>query len=1143
MIKKEFMKKTACSIILTLLIILALAARGASEDTYGYEEKNTAEEQVKFVEKLRQDNRKADMAIRNTKTLIDRSRNRPYLPELYLRLAELYIERSRITYFLRSSESDSPQNSLTQYESRLFKNQAIEIYQRILDTFLDFESRDKVHFFMAHEYRETGQLDSMVTHYISIIEQHRDSDYVPESHLLLGDYYVNQMDLPAAEKHYKAVLGHPGSPAVSVARYKLAWVHINNSEFNEALRLLEESIKSAPDGDLEIDTYKRVDIRFASLIDMAYCYTEVYKDKKPGETIAYFKKFAWSRPVYTAVLEKLAYRYYIKKKWDNAAVLYRHLSGLQQSADKLLAYARHIFDCVQALDTYENADRDIHAIVMALRSQKYSVHTPDAEKEKNMTDFELYARNIVTHMHDRARKTKSLPEFRRAADAYDVYLSFFEESPAFDEMEDNYAEALFSSGHYLEAGKMYEKIADRDLLKTEQKEEMLYSAASSYYKALKQKEELNYYQAAFARGGITTVGTQYASQFPQSPRVPDLLFNVAWISYDEGKYDEAINKFIAFIKKYPNGKPAKAAIHLTLDAYNLKEDYEGLINFGQKILNDSSINDKTLKAEVGKIVHASESKIVSSFTVAAMDDWETGKSTLVDYVEEKKSTGLGEQVLNTLIASSREKGDLETLFATGGKLISASSGSSNTEDMLGIMIDSSLKISQFRMLAEYLEVFTERFPGHDNAGDFLIKAAQIRKGLGQHDLSNRDYRRILERMKKKGEEKDKIAFSMFDNFRQSGKRADAYDFLKNIRSDLTVSARIKADALLSVAYFEKGNHKESLKYRKKARKAYKSKYGSRDEYLKDLMTQIAFNALDPTYRSYMEKQLERNIDNKVVAAKSKLLATLEKGYLDVVAFKSPVWALKSFYRASEINREFARFLQEAPLPELSPEEKPQYVKLIHDKAQGYDEKADQYLTTFNELVHKWEIFDQKPAQYTMTSGGQGNNNSFSVSHPPSQIGIEFLVDAELKVLHDTLMKNARDVKTLHALARGYLERGDYLQSMLIAQKAIEELQDGNEPLKANFYNVIAISRMNSRHDEEAKHALKEALKLDPGLIDAKINLAALYQHYGHAEHARMIYESLPNTLLVEESTDLVHPKAKELYSAYINGTYMQTSSL
>jgi thioredoxin-like negative regulator of GroEL len=85
--------------------------------------------------------------------------------------------------------------------------------------------------------------------------------------------------------------------------------------------------------------------------------------------------------------------------------------------------------------------------------------------------------------------------------------------------------------------------------------------------------------------------------------------------------------------------------------------------------------------------------------------------------------------------------------------------------------------------------------------------------------------------------------------------------------------------------------------------------------------------------------------------------------------------------------------------------------------------------------------------------------------------------------------------------------------------------------------------MNSMHDEEAKHTLKEALKLDPGQINAKLNLAGLYQHYGHAEQAWEIYKSLPNTLLVEKSTDLVHPKAKELYGDYINGTYMQTSSL
>ncbi len=43
MMNKKFMKKTACSIFFTLLIILALAARGASQDTYGYQEQNTAE--------------------------------------------------------------------------------------------------------------------------------------------------------------------------------------------------------------------------------------------------------------------------------------------------------------------------------------------------------------------------------------------------------------------------------------------------------------------------------------------------------------------------------------------------------------------------------------------------------------------------------------------------------------------------------------------------------------------------------------------------------------------------------------------------------------------------------------------------------------------------------------------------------------------------------------------------------------------------------------------------------------------------------------------------------------------------------------------------------------------------------------------
>ena len=84
-------------IVVQLTLVPALPQAAVGE--YEYKQKDKAAEKKKSIQRLEQDKRKVAMAIETTKTLIDRSRQRPYLPELYLRLAELYIEKSRIVYY------------------------------------------------------------------------------------------------------------------------------------------------------------------------------------------------------------------------------------------------------------------------------------------------------------------------------------------------------------------------------------------------------------------------------------------------------------------------------------------------------------------------------------------------------------------------------------------------------------------------------------------------------------------------------------------------------------------------------------------------------------------------------------------------------------------------------------------------------------------------------------------------------------------------------------------------------------------------------------------------------------------------------------------------------------------------------------
>ncbi len=1107
-------------------------------DQYAYEEKDADEEKKQYMVKLDQDKRKVELAIINTKTLIARSKNRPYLSELYLRLAELYIEKSRISYFLRKSQQeDGGEQALDQYESNMLKKQAIEIYQRILNQDPDFEYIDKVHFFMAHEYYELGQIEEMLKQYKVLISKYPNSQYAPEAYLLLGDYYFNQKgDVDKSTKHYEAVLNYAQSPAVAAARYKLAWCRINLADFKGAIKLFEQSVISPQASkDLDIDTYRRVDVRLESLVDMAYCYPEVYKKATSDQALAYFKQYAWSRPVYTTVLEKLAYRYYVKKKWAMAAPLYRELATIRQDPEKLLEYSKHIFESAQALGTYQHAEKDVGIIVRALKRQVSSARMAEADKEKLINDYEIFARDIITHLHEKARKSNSQRDFTIVADAYEQYLEFFDENPAAAKMASNYAEALFSAERYLDAGKQYEKVIPDATASTQLRQDKLYSAVISYYRALKNKENLNFYQAAYAREGLRSVGKTYAGEFPNSRHTPDVTFNVAWTSYDDGHYDVAIADLTNFVERYPNHQGATAAIHLIMDSYHLLENYEGMISFGKSMMAGGKLKDPKLRQEIAQLVKGAESKVVSGMTVAAMDDWDSTRKELIEVVDSGKKTEMGEQALNALIVTSRGQKDLTTFYDAGNKLIFNYPGSNSLQNTLGMLIDTSVSIGQLRLLADYLETSCKKYPSHEKNGQFLLQAASIREGLGQFVKANQNYRQVLIQHPRSVPSWDDIVFAMVDNALQMNNSKSAMATLQTNQQRLSPSGKVRAKAQLAVLNLKADRRSQAKKYGAQALKIYRPKMGGQDPLLRDLMAEIAYQNVSGSSGRYFKLRLTKKIDNKVVERKAKMLNELETAYQKVMDYKSPTWALKACFRANELYAEFADFLLKSPVPsDLTPEQKHQYRTLIEQKAQAYSDKSQKYLQTCVELAKKWEICDPELSGYFYPAdkpqGKEGLLKSISGRKASAEIGSQGLQDQTLSAFYQKLLKKPNDVELKLSLAKAYLKKGDFRQCALVARDALPKLDGKQRRLKAEFLNLVGVTHMYSGKDPLAKEAFKRALAADDRLDAARINLAGLYRHYGHEDSAADLVKNVSPTNL---NHDDVHPRAGAIYNELV----------
>ena len=570
-----------------------------------------------------------------------------------------------------------------------------------------------------------------------------------------------------------------------------------------------------------------------------------------------------------------------------------------------------------------------------------------------------------------------------------------------------------------------------------------------------------------------------------------------------------------------------------MDSYHLKEDYEGLINYGQVIIKNGLI-DKKVRAEVAAIVNASESKIISSLTVAALDDWSKGKSDLEEYAEQNKSSSRGEQALTALLVSGKDRGDLETIYKAGTKLVSNYPKSDQMESTLGVMIDTSLKISQFRLVTSYLEDFVRKFPKHANTPEFLSQAANIRQNLGQYSKAQKNYQRILNSSVKKGFSNDQLVFAIAGNAVKQNLVDSAISTLVKNRKKLSKAGRIKADALTANLYYRKGNFKETARYRKRAYQAYRPKYAKNDSRLNPAMAEMVFNSLKQSRQKYLDLQLKGAIDNKVVTAKSKLLEKLEKGYNEVMQYKSPKWALAACFDSHVINNEFSGFLQKAPMPAgLSADQQKQYKKIITQKAQSYDKKADTYLKTCIKQAHKWEICDPESVKYYLTTDAKNSKSGFFAKAIFSNaIGAKFLQDQELTGLHKKLLKDSKNLIILNDLSLAYLKRKDYRQTILISHKMLDKEKNIKQPLKARVYNMIGFAYLNVQEDAMAKDMFKKSLAISANNVEAKLNLAGLLLHYGHNNKAAKLYKTVNSAAIDSDPTILLHQQAREYYNEY-----------
>src|SRR4051812_27123529 len=412
-----------------------------------------AKEKQELIDKLHRDIFKVDRSIGETNKLIAKSRNAPYLPDLQFRLAELYVEKSRYTYYYQAeTRQDNAKGAIVSPETKLYKEKAVQIYNRILRENIDFHDGDKVTFYLAHEQREMGEFDTMLKTLGDLIRKYPSSPLRLDAEQIIGDYFFDKADLKAAEEHYKNILDAPPSPVHDLARYKMGWIRVNQNNYADAVTFFEAAAASAPMPG--VDQAKALNVKREALLDLVYSYTE----SRPAKgALQYFEKLSESRTTYALALDKLGNRYFIKQQYEFAIPALRKLMEVQPDPELEVERAEKIYDSLKAAkNKVIPRPEDVAFLVRAAVGVKTDPSKDETARKKTLVELEEMSRDLSTSIHVQAQKKDDKNLYLEAAAAYEQYLSLFRPKQYATQMMQNRADALFAARRFPEAARHFE---------------------------------------------------------------------------------------------------------------------------------------------------------------------------------------------------------------------------------------------------------------------------------------------------------------------------------------------------------------------------------------------------------------------------------------------------------------------------------------------------------------------------------------------------------------------------------------------------------------------------------------------------------------------------------------------------------------
>ncbi len=883
--------------------------------------------------------------------------------ELWLRLAELYVEKSSLVDARKQDEYDKKLKNfeagqtkskpkLDVAEAREYNRKAIQLYEWFARDYPKDPKMSQALFFLGYNYFEINETKKGSAFYTRLTKEFPTSSFVGEAHFALGEYYFESEKWASAYKEYATLMKDRKHRLNTFSLYKGAWCLYRLGKTEQAIQYMDYIIKAGKSqqqaqtvAGKKLNTSR---LENEALRDLVVLFADLGDTKR---AVDYFTRINTKES--KAYIEKLAYFFADKGNRDASKDVFRMLITQDPTAKKAFEFQYQIVQNYFYSKNSPQFKEELYRWISDYgpNSAWYAANQTDEPLLQNSVKLrEQTLRNYILQQHQTAQNSRAAFSRANANDGYRLYFQEFTDVPQVPEMHFFYGELLYDMGKYEEASAQYSWVtenAPNHKFASKASQNLLLAIE----KALPKDEELQKRVGDSVEPIAMDPRVEkfiksamwYTQKYPQSDKDAEIKFRVGRLYYQTNNFAPAEALFKEIVKKHSKTKFSEYSANLLLDIYNLKKDYAGLEKMGSELLANESIASSKAGSDIRNVLEKANFKKAQDLEIEKRYLDSANQYQLFS-VQNPKSELLIMALFNAGVNFERAGRNVEAI--QNYKKVASSTDKKadalkpKAEKLLAKLYQDS---GNFLDSARLFKDLAVKNPTDPLTPNYLYNAALMNEVIGRTAEAVALYTSFIKVNKNQNENSNTLF-----NLAQIQRKANANSAALAHYKDFLELPNIKNDKKIEAQYWvydiskKLGRKKDSQEAGEKVIAIQRRMGGDRKSNGASFAAKILFKNAEETFSQLKSIAIPADParQKKAVDAKLDALTKLNNELSQIIKLNSAEEIVNSLYLIGESNNHMTKSILGTPVPaKFTDDQKKQYRASLEQITDKFSKKA------------------------------------------------------------------------------------------------------------------------------------------------------------------------------------------------------------